>query len=50
MAKMIVNYLVNVLKREIPYDIPYECVSWNDDESAWESDEIRDYATKACAL
>jgi hypothetical protein len=23
---------------------------WNDDESLWDSDEIKDYATKACAL
>jgi hypothetical protein len=50
LAKMVVNYMVNVLWREVPYDVPYECVAWNDDPSIWESDEIRDYATKACAL
>ena len=50
LAKMVVNYMVNVLWREVPYDIPYECVVWNDDPSIWESEEIRDYATKSCAL
>ena len=50
LAKMVVNYMVNVLWRQVPYDVPYECVGWNDDPSIWESDEIKDYATKACAL
>jgi hypothetical protein len=50
LAKMLVNFVTNVLWRSIPYDIPYECVTWNDNPSIWESDEIRDYATKSCAL
>ena len=50
LAKMVVNYMVNVLWREMPYDVTYNCVYWGDDESVWESNEIRDYATKACAF
>jgi hypothetical protein len=30
--------------------MPYDCMNWNDNPSVWESDEIKDYATKACAL
>ena len=50
LAKMVVNYMVNVLWRSIPYDVSYDCANWNDDSSVWESDEIKDYATKACAF
>jgi hypothetical protein len=50
LAKMVVNYAVNVLWKEIPYDVSYQCLHWNDDSSEWESNEIKEYATKACAL
>ena len=50
LAKMVVNYMVNVLWRKSPYDVTYNCRYWGDDESSRESDEIRDYATKACAF
>ena len=50
LAKMVVNYMINVLWRKIPYDVTYNCLYWGDAESVWESDEIRDYATKACAF
>ena len=46
---MLVNYVVNVLGKEVP-SIPEECQTWNDDASEWESDEIRRYAEQACAL
>jgi hypothetical protein len=49
LAKMVVNYMVNVLWRKVP-DVTYQCANWKDNPSEWESDEIRDYATKACAL
>ena len=49
MAKMIVNYSVNVLWRSIPKEIPSRC-SRIDAPSEWESDEIKDYAKKSCAL
>ena len=42
--------MVNVLWRKVPYDVTYNCVYRGDNESSWESDEIRDYATKACAF
>ena len=48
LAKMVVNYVTNVPWREIPSDIPAECLSWTD--TYRESDEIKDYATKSCAL
>ena len=48
LAKMLVNYSVNVLWKKIPA-IPKECKNWSDDKD-FESDEIRDYAEKACAL
>ena len=47
MAKMVVNFAVNVLGREIPSEIPAECSWWDTD---WESEEIKNYAEKACAL
>lgn len=49
MAKVVVNYMVNVLGRPMPKEIPAQC-SWNDSESDWESAEIKDYAKKACAF
>ena len=50
LAKMVVNYMVNVLWKRVPYDVTYNCLYWGDDESVWESDEIKEYATKACAF
>ena len=47
MAKMVTNFAINVLWREIPSEIPAECSWWDTD---WESEEIKDYAVKACAL
>ena len=49
LAKMVVNYATNVLWREIPEKIPSEC-RWNDWRKDWESEEIKDYAVKSCAL
>ena len=48
LAKMVVNFAVNVLWREVPA-IPSEC-HWNDKSSAWESKEIKMYAEQSCAL
>lgn len=48
LAKMLVNYSVNVLWKEIP-TVPKECKKWSDDRD-FESAEIREYAEKACAL
>ena len=47
MAKLIVNYVTNVLWRETPLDTPTSC-NWTDND--WESSEIKFYAEKACAL
>ena len=49
LAKMVVNYATNVLWREIPEKIPSEC-RWNDWRKDWESEEIKNYAVKSCAL
>ena len=49
MAKMVVNYAVNVLKRELPKKLPKTC-KWKDGRNAWESQEIKQYAEQACAL
>ena len=49
LAKMVVNYATNILWREIPEKIPSEC-RWNDNRKDWESEEIKDYAVKSCAL
>jgi hypothetical protein len=46
---MVVNYATNVLGQKIPEKIPSEC-RWNDYRGDWESQEIKDYAVKACAL
>ena len=50
MAKMAVNFMVNSLWYDMPDDIPEHCLSFNDDPSIWESDEIKYYAERACAL
>ena len=50
LAKMITNYAVNVLWKEIPLDIPSSCLSFNDEATVRESEEIKDYAIKSCAL
>ena len=34
--------MVNVLWRKVPYDVTYNCLYRGDNESSWESDEIRD--------
>jgi hypothetical protein len=47
MAKMVVNYVQNVLGREVPTVIPPQC-HWTDTD--WENEEIKSYAEKACAL
>ena len=49
MAKMVVNYALNVLHRKLPEKLPKQC-KWKDWKNAWESKEIKDYAEKACAL
>ena len=49
MAKMVVNYALNVLHRKLPDKLPKQC-KWKDWANAWESKEIKDYAEKACAL
>jgi hypothetical protein len=49
LAKMVVNYAINVLWYTIPEKIPSEC-RWNDWRKDWESQEIKDYAVKSCAL
>ena len=49
LAKMLVNYADNVLWYEIPEKIPYQC-RWNDWKTDRESQEIKEYAEKACAL
>ena len=49
LAKMVVNYATNVLWQKLPEKVPSEC-RWKDWAKAWESDEIKDYAVKACSL
>jgi hypothetical protein len=49
LAKMVVNYAVNVLWYTIPEEIPTEC-KWKDKKKNWESQEIKDYAVQSCAL
>ena len=49
MAKMVVNYAVNVLWWKLPEKLPKQC-KWKDWANDWESQEIKDYAEKACAL
>ena len=49
MAKMVVNFVVNVMWREDPKEIPSQCSRW-DEAKERESQEIKWYAEKACAL
>ena len=49
MAKLVVDFVQNVLKREIPADIPSQCSRW-DKETEWESAEVKKYAEQSCAL
>ena len=49
LAKMLVNYMINVKWEKLPEEIPSECKR-NDNESVWEPQEIKEYAEKACAL
>lgn len=50
MAKIVVNFMINVLWMKLPTVIPDHCKNWNDDPTIWESDEIKWYATISCAL
>ena len=49
MAKMIVNFAVNVLGKEIPEKSPRKCL-WKDWPNSFESKEMEEYALKACKL
>ena len=49
MAKMVVNFVVNVMWKEEPKEIPAQCSRW-DEAKDRESQEIKWYAEKACAL
>ena len=49
MAKVVVNYAVNVLWEERPEALPWYC-NWMDKEDDWGSAEIKFYAKNACAL
>ena len=49
MAKMVVNYALNVLWWKLPEETPEEC-SRSDDASDWESNEIKNYARMSCEL
>jgi hypothetical protein len=50
LAKIVVNFMINVLWMKLPTVIPDHCKNWNDDPTIWESDEIKWYATISCAL
>ena len=50
MAKIVVNFMINVLWMKLPTVIPDHCKNWNDDSTIWESEEIKWYATLSCAL
>jgi restriction endonuclease Mrr len=49
LAKMVVNYALNVLGRTLPEKVPASCHR-KDGGNARESQEMKDYATKACQL
>ena len=49
MAKIVVNFVENVLWKPVPIAYPDKC-NWNDKESERESQEIKIYAKKACSL
>ena len=50
MAKIVVNFMINVLWMKLPTIIPDHCKNWNDNPAIWESEEIKWYATLSCAL
>ncbi len=50
MAKMVVNFVVNVLGYSEPTEIPEICKTRNDEQTVRESQEIRNYADRSCAL
>ena len=49
MAKLVVNFVNDVLWREVPKNIPSKCSRW-DKETEWESAEEKKYAEQSCAL
>ncbi len=49
MAKLVVDFVQDVLKREISANIPSQCSRW-DNETEWKSDEVKKYAEQSCAL
>ena len=49
MAKMVVNYALNVLGWELPKETPEECTR-GDKKIEWESNEIKNYARMSCEL
>ncbi len=50
MAKMVVNFVVNVLWKIESTQISEQCKTRNDEQIVRESQEIRNYADRACAL
>ena len=49
LAKILVNFSVNVLWREMPTETPKWCKR-KDKDYEWDSDEIKFYSEKACAM
>jgi hypothetical protein len=49
MAKMVVNYALNVLGWKLPKETPEECAR-GDKKTEWESKEIKNYARMSCEL
>jgi hypothetical protein len=49
LAKMVVNYALNVLWKTLPSKVPASCHR-KDGANARESSEMKDYAVKACSL
>ena len=49
LAKMVSNYATNVLWQKLPEKVPSEC-RWIDNNKERESEEIKEYAVKACSL
>ena len=50
MAKLMVNFIIKMWLVVRPTNIPTECLSWNDNNYLWESDDIKNYATLSCAF
>ena len=50
MAKMVVNFMINVLWKNLPSKTSYECQTLKAGNWWWESQEIHDYAIKSCML